>query len=684
MRQTVPVAQQARRDRMKLLAQHSPPDSPKSSFEDTRTPAKTSNGRYEGQENGTVKYVPSPADTEPMTSPDATPSSQQGGKRVGRIASLFSSRAYVNRDGQPVAASPAASDASSSYANWPGTQDKRGETVAMELNYGNGQAVRDYDNAQVIQHGRFEDSESSEGGSDYRLASAVVNSAAAASSPVKQQRHLSEHDKIHRLAKPQVLYSNPWNRNQSDETMSGLSTTYSSTSSAYFNPNEVRAVRGGKLDRVQEFGKQKKAAASVMRLTEEALAQQDHYAPPHRTFNSANGTGFNGLLDKTKEIPNLMDDTSSLATSMSGAASKVKPRQQQRSSEMKIQHQIPEESPSQEEDEYVYTDPYKQNGGNVNVVLLGGGLTTIQTTAGDFSNRKTARDYDEELTNSDIDDYGNVRLPGFNEMLNSGRNDYDKSYDSQSAVLFSEYTVRAKDAIERYRKQTHNVNANPFNTNKNGSDSGSGSSLFSDPYKKEGFGANVARGLDQYYIHPDEMKTVVKHFRRMSSMRSPKLNLDEYDREEDATKVFALSEMRSRIMEKDIERGLERRGGTTVVDDLVLTDFNKTAMRVRDACIVAKAWRDGATPLDVINTALLTQRAERSYFIPRLLNTGSRSSPDYKYAWEEVLWFDDLELSQYRCHSLGPRSMRGYEIFTIGDCQSIQLKLCNERCLVSS
>merc|ERR1719223_462355 len=102
-------------------------------------------------------------------------------------------------------------------------------------------------------------------------------------------------------------------------------------------------------------------------------------------------------------------------------------------------------------------------------------------------------------------------------------------------------------------------------------------------------------------------------------------------------------------MEKDIERGLERRGGTTVVDDIVLTPYNLAAMRVRDACIVAKAWRDGATPLDVINTSMLTRREERSYFIPRLLNTGTNQSPVYKYAWEEVLWFDDLELSRHKC-----------------------------------
>eukprot|EP00526_Cylindrotheca_closterium_P002613 CAMPEP_0113646348 /NCGR_PEP_ID=MMETSP0017_2-20120614/24476_1 /TAXON_ID=2856 /ORGANISM="Cylindrotheca closterium" /LENGTH=904 /DNA_ID=CAMNT_0000558225 /DNA_START=86 /DNA_END=2796 /DNA_ORIENTATION=+ /assembly_acc=CAM_ASM_000147 len=632
MRQVASNHNTGDRSRTRLLSEPSPPDSPNRSFTDTTTPMKKpSNGRYLPQADGTVKYVSNNTpSTAPMTSPadsmgPTPPSRKSGNGKMGRLASLFSSRATV--------ASPAASDASSGYLNWPGTQDKRGGTVAMNDDASQGHLT------------------------------SVVNHAAAAASPMAKQRH---DDKVHRLAKPQVLYSDPWNRNHQEETMSD----FSGTSSAYFTPKK-------KVDRVQEFGKKKTQAASVMRLTAEALEQQDHYAPPHKAM--ANSVGFRGLLDKSRDVPNLMDDASSLATSMSGAASNAQPSRAPQRAPMEVQAQIPEEpEPAIEEDDsYVYTDPYKQQAGDLNVVLLGGGLTTIQTTAFDFSNRVRA---DDTMTNSDIDDGGFVRIPDFKQMASAGRSVKDSAYDSQSAVLFNEYTLRAKESIHRYRERTENPNKNPFNSNSGGSDTGSGSSLFSDPYKKEGFGANVAKNLDQYYIHPNEMKAVVKKFRKMSSQRAPKLSLEEYDREEDAIKAFALSEMRSRIMEKDIERGLERRGGTTVVDDSVLTPFNMAAMRVRDACIVAKAWRDGATPLDVINTSMLTRRAERSYFIPRLLNAGTNQSPDYKYAWEEVLWFDDLELSQYRCHSLGPRSMRGYEMFTIGDCQSIQLKLCNDRC----
>ena len=146
-----------------------------------------------------------------------------------------------------------------------------------------------------------------------------------------------------------------------------------------------------------------------------------------------------------------------------------------------------------------------------------------------------------------------------------------------------------------------------------------------------------------------------------------------------------------------MERCLERRGGTSVVDDIVTTPYHRKAMRIRDAVIVSKAWRDGASPMDVINTAHLTQRAERSYFIKRPVwqpdyrsHTASFNDPSWQadfdtpqYSWEEVTWVDDTDFMQYSCPSLGPRRLRGTEMFTIGDCQSILLKLTNESCIVT-
>ena len=40
---------------------------------------------------------------------------------------------------------------------------------------------------------------------------------------------------------------------------------------------------------------------------------------------------------------------------------------------------------------------------------------------------------------------------------------------------------------------------------------------------------------------------------------------------------------------------------------------------------------------------------------------------------------DDTDILQLKCPSLGPRSMRGFDMFTIGDCQSLLLKLTNEQ-----
>jgi hypothetical protein len=117
--------------------------------------------------------------------------------------------------------------------------------------------------------------------------------------------------------------------------------------------------------------------------------------------------------------------------------------------------------------------------------------------------------------------------------------------------------------------------------------------------------------------------------------------------------------------------------------------------RVRDAVIVSKAWRDGASPKDAFTAMTLTRKAYiYSVRKPRrtrspvankagLSSTSfSHSKNPFSWIWEEVLWVDDTDFTLLRCPSLGPRLMRGSEIFTIGDCQSILLKLTHERCEV--
>jgi len=583
--------------------------------------------------------VPSPGGTEPPTPETLSPEPMYGvqmvnsrrsndensqasrkGTRIARLAtSLFSSRAVVK--GMDAPTSPR-SNSSSDYVGWPGTQDKNGGTVPEESDT------------------------STEPEKVHRLSEARVNSL--------QELYGNEED-----ADVVGPLSNAWvglRRNPSDDAMSDLSMALSGTSSAYFNDKDVRAIRSGKLDNVRGVGQQRKAAAAVMRfkrgesqLSEENLALKDHFSPPHKNYNASQTKGYRGFLDKTKDVPNLMDGT-----------------------ESEVSNTVSQHQDSMDEMDQIarHSNPYKQNTNqNLNVVLLGGGLTTIQTTADHFSMRKTASDFDENLTNSDYDQYGFAKIPGFNEMATAGRGVHDQSLSINA--------IRARQALEKYKNRDAT----------GGSDSGS--EFFSDPYAKDSWGRNVKSNLKRYYVHPDEMKILVNKYRNMSKNHSTNLSYDDLDREEDGKKAFALSEMRSRIMEKDVERGLERQGGTTVVDDIALTPSNRAALRVRDALVVAKAWRDGATPKDMKNASLLTRRAEHSHFILRpnreyFARSRARSVDRTnipKYTWEEKLWVDDLEMSQYQCHSLGPRHLRGFEMFTIGDCQSMLLKLCNERCM---
>ena len=105
--------------------------------------------------NNTNNAIPAFPKRNKTTKPDDTVSSVSNmssrtkGSRIARLASLFSSRAVVKNmdaddelkreEGKQTAltpASPPRSDASSNgYVGWPGTQDKRGGTVAIQSSY---------------------------------------------------------------------------------------------------------------------------------------------------------------------------------------------------------------------------------------------------------------------------------------------------------------------------------------------------------------------------------------------------------------------------------------------------------------------------------------------------------------------------------------------------------------------
>ena len=393
-------------------------------------------------------------------------------------------------------------------------------------------------------------------------------------------------------------------------------------------------------------------------LTKEHLAVRDHLTPPHRPFGAAKG--YSGLLEKTKEVPSLMDDmndseTSSRATSahtQSDVFDGISSSDvfDNLPSPKKTPVNLPERINEEEEEE------------DFKVVSLGGGLTVIQSSVFGYSNRVTASDYDDNLTNSDVDNQGYARTPDIKRMLTAGT-----SGDSALTGIHGNIGNRPR----RIAVQQEDIESD-----------GSGSSIFTDPY------INSVMDLDgdlaEYYIDPLQMKKVLRKFRQLTERCNAGMSLTELERAEDESKAFALFEMRSRIMEKDIERGLERRGGTVVVDDLVTTPYFQESHRIRDAVIVSKAWRDGTSPSDVINTSILTRRLERSYFIKRMVASGPANRfsgySSVKYYWEAVRWVDDTQFSLYRCPSLGPRNLRGFEMFTVGDCQSILLKLTNERC----
>ncbi|CAB9505588.1 expressed unknown protein [Seminavis robusta] len=766
------------------------------------------NSRFRRRAQSTVGKPQQPAATNSRRHSDAASavsSSRSKGPRIARLASLFSGKeskskaspkqtnlsSYSQNSYTPhntteptLASSPSRSSSSSGYVGWPGTQDKQGHTVAMHDSY------EDSDPGPIDQAARGEDLSFGEFHNDREQMEVdewMNSSAFQDISGVMPEQDVSgimpesppsppgrrpdnsyyyhpEQQQLH--TETNAIHTNHLFHDQGgwdvDTAPSPSRSSFSKNSSAYFD-NDVRPTVPSNED-----ARRKQAAAVVMRgvlpPTEETLALNNCYSQPQRTFHAEHARGFRGFIDKTHEVPNLMDDmdsdsmasssqTSSRAPSAAnipaayhssanvGRAPRVMPRvhedeelsvdsesdvfdeiskyslgeselfdglsshqsvSKQSGYEIRDLHPyegIPrndvEESKASlreirntttsVEKRYKVNDRSVQSNGSskMKVVLLGGGLTTIQTTTEDFSNRITASDFDDGLTNSDIDEYGHPRLPNFQEMAAAGRTN-DSAIDVSIAFGHSNVSKDASSlSFTAFEEKNSQLNEPEGRTlNPSGSYKDDESAFFSDFYSADD--VEFEGDLSEYYVQPSEVKKLVRKYRKMCRITASQCrNYDELDRAEDEKKAFALFEMRSRIMEKDIERGLERRGGTSAVDDLVTTPFNRRAMRIRDAVIVSKAWRDGATPMDVINTALLTQRAERSYFIKRTSRVTSYRMPDANLhvEWEAVNWIDDTDFLQYYCPSLGARNLRGSEMFTIGDCQSILLKLTNESCI---
>ena len=245
----------------------------------------------------------------------------------------------------------------------------------------------------------------------------------------------------------------------------------------------------------------------------------------------------------------------------------------------------------------------------------------------------------------------NANFAKFPQDLNTSADQYTES--NFSGTLIGEEVIDSIDTVPIERIALSSGTSESVASASRSYYSDSDSSYFSDDY-----------GLDKYYVEPKMMTKLVRKYRRLCT---PK--------DEDATKSFALFETRSRIMESDIERGLKRKGWTFPVDDIVMTPSNMACMRIRDAVIVAKAWRDGASPSDVTTAWTLGRRRTHTYFVKR--GHGRRAT------YEKVGWLDDSDLMQKRSFCLGAKkSLSGFEMFTISDCQSLLLKLTNERRVV--
>ena len=383
----------------------------------------------------------------------------------------------------------------------------------------------------------------------------------------------------------------------------------------------------------------------IQPLSEAALAAQDKLSPLPRPLNGTRIKGYRGFFDKTSDLPNLMDDESSIAASSYVA---------ERSSNSYLNT--------------TNSNINKNKGRAVDAESdVFDGLTTISTRGKNNPNMNMTS---AKLKTADIESDSDI----FDGISNSGSQ--PKSVNNTNA--FSMENIRQESAFSFRRKQ---ISMTPERGN---------SSLvkrLEQDSKYDEKPNNYNLDLSRYIIQARAVKKLVRKYKKLCDSSIAASVFENENELEDTRKAFALFEMRSRIMESDIERGLQRRGGTVHVDDLVLTPSSLATLRIRDIVIVCKAWREGASPRDVVTAAMLTRRNSHSYCIKRRIqNLPERYTSDIStndYYLEEVVWLDDMDFALMRCPSMGPKYMRGFDMFTRGDCQSMLLKLTNERCEVS-
>jgi hypothetical protein len=451
--------------------------------------------------------------------------------------------------------------------------------------------------------------------------------------------------------------------------------------------------------------------APAPRLSHDALRYKESLEPPVHYPSPLLSKGYCGLYDKTKAVPCLLDETESTIVMDDDHSDHNDHNNRNNGSSPRILRELHNTTSLKNDVEAlsdvfdgIIMDPpnnnyhyspdrlyenrtpvgglkkspaataHQANGETTTtipapfaMVRLKGGLSAIQTTPDMFRNR-TTKSVVSESSSDGGNSTDNSSIPDHQTMVSAGRRLHDNAvYGIHTNILSSVQRCpqpAATSVAGMIRtNQLHNSNKKNNIAHYESSDG----SEYDDHY-----GA-AAEYWYRYRVDSDGTAELVRTYREISEQVSSQMGLAEYEMADDERKVFALYEMRSRIMEKDLERGLERRGGTIATDDLVTTLYHRTSHRIRDGLIVSKAWRDGATVSDVIRTEQLT-RKDLIHWVRRVQQR--------IVSYEPVEWLDDTDFHQYRCPSLSGRQMRGGEMFTIGDCQSMLLKLTNDRCMV--
>jgi len=420
--------------------------------------------------------------------------------------------------------------------------------------------------------------------------------------------------------------------------------------------------------------------------TVEALQRNDSRSAPPRPGGSVMLKGYRGFIDKTKDVPNLMDDLESEASTSLGT------------------HSDGRRLAGSDNNNNMGLSLPPARYGRVSPAMMGLHPRPPSLVSSNFESDSDVFDgiddagpMDRDLFNVAQGDVARHRkpkaiAPTLQNRTGFGQNSFSIKSGSENTPFSSEFNPFATNRVEQPRRQIQQQNEGGLfdptlniSAVSNGSVNSGNDLVDLDDFVDDGF--ESLPDLSIYCIAPEVVRLMVRAFRKICTTQmeissSEETMLYDFENLVDTKKRFALFEMRSRIMETDIDRGLERRGGTNVVDDIVLTSYFQASQRIRDAVIVSKAWRDGATPKDVVTAHLLTRRSAKAHFVRRPIHRIRRpGEPAYPEYWmEEVTWLDDTDFMMMKCQSLGAGTMKGFEMFTIGDCQSILLKMTSDNC----